>query len=153
MTKPENQEAVSLFATIYDSVRTHGLAKVIKTLEDLNMRGDDLREEMIDLIIFKTCDAYQTTKKEVMESHKRGKIIMAKETIFILFKTHLDLTNVEIANHFKRDEKVVRMALQKFEALNKEIKSDAEFSEKFEELDAFIDAKKKELVTKYAQKK
>lgn len=112
---------------------------------------DENQQKLIEFIIFKVLDAYQITRHELFHSKNRNGSTDARNTCYVLFHKHLDINQKDIGKLFNKSHTVVNLAIKKLRDMNKTIKVEREFLEKYEAITKEIDDYKVSIISKYCK--
>ena len=131
----ENRQIIEFFKIIYRGIRKHGLRRIVKSLDSIEIEQNNLYfNEIVDYIIEIVTIEFKCKKEDLFNFDKRGNITVARKISVILIKTHLDISDEQLGKYFNRVRQVVYNTLKEFKNLDRESKLDDEFFELHDKL-------------------
>ena len=138
----------SLLVKIFKVVDEIGVKKFLAQMNKMNISNFSSYEDGLkSCIIAQTCLEYKVKIQSLKDPYVSGDEKLARTTCFILLKHHLNLTHVQVAMIFGRnDHSIVSEAMKKHLKLNNQVKSDREFSERYSVINQRIESNKDTLI-------
>ena len=151
MSSKESRQMMDFFVIVAKGMRKHGVGKMLKTIQAIDLQANNMFYEDILNYIFKTVgEEYNVTKDEIIGRGKgsRGSSAEARKLVIILAKEHLDISDEYLSNQFERVRQVVYNARKEYENYNRENKQDKAFFEIYDNINNkivnYIDVLKEE---------
>ena len=136
MRLDENREIIEFFKIIYRGIRKHGLRRIVKTLDSIDIEKSNPHfNEVVDYIIDIVTLEFECDMEDLFSFHKRGNITIARKIAVILMKTHLTISDEQTGKYFNRVRQVVHNIMKEYYALDRTSKIDNNFLEIHDKLD------------------
>lgn len=138
----------TLLKTITRALKTHTIDDLSKKIEEALIRDEAPNSLYIDFVMTRISGLYGVSKRVLIQSQQRGKVVSARKSCMVLLHNELGITQTNIGELLKRSRKVVNFAVKEFNGLNPEkIKQHKIIVENYnivkEELKAKIEQNKK----------
>ena len=139
MELSENADITKLLTALGKGIKKHGLKKIINAMQKIDLVNVNLNHlDIIDFIETSVCEKYNVLRAELYKENRRGDVVIARKLCILLLRKHLDMTDIEIGNHYGRTRQTLHHVNGEFRKLNKNNKVDATFLNHYNEFDTKI---------------
>ncbi len=132
----DGEEIVNLLKAIHGGIKKHGLKKIIKSLNCLDIGySSDMNYEALHFITMTVTSSLKTEPYLLYGFNSRGDVTIARKLCILLFRKHLFLTAAEAAMHFNRTRQIAHLAELELTQVNIKNKQQKDFIELYNKLD------------------
>lgn len=139
MNLKENFEMANFITLLGRGIKKHGIKKIIKALKDFDLTEENINYyTIIDFVEESICMKLNVVRDELYNKKVRGDITIARKLSILLLIKHLNMSDEEIGNHYKRNRQTIYNTKKEFDALDRNNKIDANFINIYNEFDTKI---------------
>lgn len=139
MDENDGAEIENLLKAIHNGIKKHGLKKIIKSLNCLDIGySNGMNYEAINYITSLVCKPLKVEAYLLHGTASRGNVTTARKICMLLFRKHLGISAVEAALHFNRTRQIAHIAETEFGNMNEKNVQDRKFLELYNKLDGKI---------------
>ena len=139
MPLDENRQIIEFFKIIYRGIRKHGLRRIVKTLDSIDLERNNLYfNEIVDYIMKMVTEEFKCEIEDLFSFDKRGNITVARKVAVILMKTHLTISDEQTGKYFNRVRQVIHNIMKEYYLLDRTSKIDNNFFEIHDKLDTKV---------------
>lgn len=139
MKNDENRQMVDLLKNLYKAIREHGIKKIVKSLRDIDIEfNNEHHSQIIEYIVSSACEMLDVKKDKLFDFKTRGDVTVARKICILLFRKHLNLSDVDASAYFNRSRQVTHNTEMEFAAMDIQNKFDKDFLTLYNALDKMV---------------
>ena len=139
MNDNDGEEIINLLKAIHNGIKKHGIKKIVKSLNCLDIGySDGINYESLNYITSTVCKTLKVEPYLLYGFESRGNVTIARKLCLLLFRKHLSLSAVESALHFNRSRQIAHNAENEFGSMSEKNKQHKIFLEIYKDLDEKI---------------
>ncbi len=135
----DGEEIVNLLKAIHNGIKKHGLKKIVKSLNCLDIGySDDMNFEALNYITSIVCKSLKVEHYLLYGFAKRGSVATARKLCMLLFRKHLSMSAADAGLHFNRSRQIAHIAENELNNMSEKNVQHKDFLELYDKLDAKI---------------
>ncbi len=133
------EEIVNLLKAIHNGIKKHGLKKIVKSLNCLDIGySNEMNYEALNYITSTVCKTLKVEPYLLYGATARGNVTTARKLCMLLFRKHLSVSAVEAALHFNRSRQIAHIAENELKNMTDKNPQHKSFMEMYNKLDVKI---------------
>ncbi len=135
----DGEEIVNLLKAIHNGIKKHGIKKIVKSLNCLDIGyTSGMNYEAINYITSTVCKELDVETYSLYGFNSRGDVTTARKFCILLFRKHLSISAADAASHFHRSRQIAHLAETEFSNINEKNTQQKKILEQYNKLDEII---------------